>query len=170
MYKPESLCPPGEEENPWEKTATLDSMFHPTSQTHYDPWSLWNFVVVFVKKDFQGTHNSTIHVNLVIRPLCFCWKSAGMWHNLHWSLWCWIPNDFVTMSISSYCKVFWGLLLLEVLLRLWHNLWTQGRTQLCWAAGLHYLITVNRHLGTRHLKLLTLNFTFKLCENYYTAI
>ena len=33
-YTPEPLGPPGEEENPGEKTAALDAMFDPTTEPH----------------------------------------------------------------------------------------------------------------------------------------
>ena len=95
-------------------------------------------------------------LNLVIRPLCFCWNSSGMWHNL----WCWNPSDFVSMSLStlSPCPYFLiskfllGLLLLEVLLRMWHNLGTQ-------AGSCRLTLSDNSQPAFRHQT--TYNFDYK---------
>ena len=77
LYTPEPLGPPGEEENPGEKTAALDAMFDPTTEPH--PFSeninVWN------EKHYDTTLPSPI---LDSRSL---WKIVNsLWYGIVWNL------------------------------------------------------------------------------------
>ena len=57
LYTPEPLGPPGEEENPGEKTAALDAMFDPTTEPH--PF-FWKYISACRRIQYQCVEWETL--------------------------------------------------------------------------------------------------------------